>query len=475
MEASKSASVAMERASSFGQDHFGACDLGHRRRTARAVQTADALLRHPAGTLPDKLPRKQLLGYYKLANNPRVNHDNLQAAHCQRTRDLASRLSGSVVLFVHDTTEADYSGLTIPDLGPIGKGTHRGLLLHHVLAVSYSAGGREVLGLMAQILHCRRRVPRRESKGAMRRHPQRESRLWVKGVQAVGQAPPDATWINLMDRGGDTFECLERQCQLGQGFVVRSSSNRGVRVLDKLGRKRPARLHDWARKLPALGQRTVNVDAQQNQPARTATVRVAAGAVEVPAPRQKRGEHSDQPLDLWVVHVREIDPPAGAAPLEWFLLTSVPTVTGRQAGERIDWYECRPAVEELHKAQKTGCGMELAQFTTRKALEVHIAMISVVAVQMLRLRDLSRRPDAEVRRADEVVDADHIEVLSLWCFKEVRADLSVRQFLHALARLGGHLGRTHDRVPGWLVLWRGWSQLQRLVEGAQLIRLKRSG
>ena len=37
--------------------------------------------------------------------------------------------------------------------------------------------------------------------------------------------------------------------------------------------------------------------------------------------------------------------------------------------------------------------MELPQFTTRKALEVTIAMLSVVAVQLLRLRDLSRKDD----------------------------------------------------------------------------------
>jgi len=53
--------------------------------------------------------------------------------------------------------------------------------------------------------------------------------------------------------------------------------------------------------------------------------------------------------------------------------------------------------------------------------------------------------------------------------------LGVREFLFALARLGGHLNRRGDRPPGWLVLWRGWMELQRLVEGAQLARLKRSG
>ena len=128
-------------------------------------------------------------------------------------------------------------------------------------------------------------------------------------------------------------------------------------------------------------------------------------------------------------------------------------------------------VEEFHKAQKTGCGMELPQFTTRKALEVVIAMLSVVAVQLLRLRDLSRQDDE--RPATDVVHETYVEALSLKRWKKARTDLSAKEFLHALAHLGGHLNRTSDRPPGWLVLWRGWMILQPLVEGMILGRLKR--
>jgi len=35
-----------------------------------------------------------------------------------------------------------------------------------------------------------------------------------------------------------------------------------------------------------------------------------------------------------------------------------------QAGQCVDWYACRPIIEEYHKAAKTGCGIELPQFTT---------------------------------------------------------------------------------------------------------------
>jgi hypothetical protein len=472
MEATLDASLAVEGVSSFGQEHFGLAQFGDKRLTARAVITANALLRHPGGTLPDKLEKTELLAFYDFANNPKVTHDNTLAAHYQHTRDLMERCPGTV-LIVHDTTEADLTTRNIEGLGQIGNGGRRGILLHNVLAVDLA--NRQALGLVAQFTHKRREVPKGESPMAKRLHPQRESRLWSKGAAAVGRPPQGKLWVNLMDRGGDTFESMERQQKLGQIFVIRSRSDRNVEVADAGGRRRKRKLHKWARKLPRLGRREVAVSAQADREARTATVAVGCGPVRLLVPHFKRGEHGDEPLEVWVVHLQEVDAPKGVVPLEWILLSNRPTETREQAFERVDWYNCRPIVEEYHKAQKTGCGLELPQFTTLKAMQVTMALLSVVAVQLLRLRDLSRRPDADTIAATEVIDADYVEVLSLWRLKEAKLDWSVKEFLYALARLGGHLGRRGDRPPGWLVLWRGWMELQRLVDGARLIGRERCG
>ena len=79
--------------SSFGQEHFGGCELGDKRLTKRAVVTADALLRHPDGTLPAKLATPELLGFYDFANNPKVTHDNVLATHVQHTRRLMEQVA----------------------------------------------------------------------------------------------------------------------------------------------------------------------------------------------------------------------------------------------------------------------------------------------------------------------------------------------------------------------------------------------
>jgi hypothetical protein len=425
-------------------------------------------MRHPGGTLPSKFLPEELFGFYDFANNKKVNHDSVLACHCQRTRRLMEQCPGTV-LIIHDTTEGDYSGLNIAELGPIGNGHCSGILIHNVLAVDYQ--NREALGLAGQITQIRRHVNKHESVKASREHPQRESRLWPKGVEAVGRPPEGAIWVNLMDRGGDTYESLDRQQRLGQYYLVRSRTNRNVEVKDAGGRALQRKLHNWARKLPTLGERSISVAGNRDQEAREARVRVAAGPVELQVPHVKYGEHGKEPLAAWVIHVKELEPPAGQEPLDWILLTNKPTTTCVEAWERVDWYECRPIVEELHKSQKTGCGMELVQFTTRKALEVTIAMVSVVAVQLLRLRDFAHKDDN--RPATAVIDEVYVETLGLWRWKEARMDINAKEFLYALARLGGHLGRAGDRLPGWLVLWRGWTELQRLVEGVQLGRLKR--
>jgi hypothetical protein len=121
-------------------------------------------------------------------------------------------------------------------------------------------------------------------------------------------------------------------------------------------------------------------------------------------------------------------------------------------------------IEEFHKAQKTGCNVEDPQFETAEALQPMIALLSAVAVLLLNLRELSRDEATAALPASAVVAEEYVEVLSLKRYGEKRA-LTVREFVLALGRLGGHLNRRSDGLPGWLVLWRGWTKLQLLVEG----------
>jgi hypothetical protein len=458
---------------SFGEKQFGQAELGDRRRTKCLARLADRIYRHPGGTLPIKLHEpKDYKAMVRLMNQATVTHDSVLAPHRQQTREQL-RQTTQVRLVIHDTTELDYSGLhSITDLGRIGNGGGRGFLCHNSLAVDPER--RTVIGLVNQILHRRRHVGRKEGVRAKRERRDRESRLWLQGLTALGAAPEGCQWVHVADRGADTFEFLAGVRALGQHLLVRSQTNRVV----LRGHHEQAdrdHLHTYARALPLQGRAEVVVPARNGQGQRKATVGVAFAPVLLQPPHVRRGLYEKRPVALWLVRVSEIEPPRGAKPVEWILLTSIKVASLEEAWERVEWYKCRWIVEEFHKAQKTGCGVEDLQFTTSQALEPMIALLSVVAVSLLNLREASRQPDAEQRRATDLVAECYVRVLSRWRYKKDRADLSVHEFFYALARLGGHQNRKGDHRPGWLVLWRGWMALQQMMDGAEAVGFKTCG
>ena len=448
---------------SFGEIHFGGAKLGNRARTRRLVKVADALVRHPGGTLPDKIKDPaDLQALYRLVQRREVTHASVLASHQAETMRRIEQHPGPL-LAVSDATELDYSGLTsIRNLGQIGNGSCRGYVCQNVLMVD--PDGRQAIGLANQILHTRAKTPRGETRKKGRRRKSRESRLWPEATKPL---PGDRKLIVVCDRGGDTFEQLEHEAKSGRRFVIRSAKDRWM-MAGHAGIGTKQKLHATARRTKAAGSYTVEVGATPEQPARKATVQFSFMAVCLMPPKQPRGSHSQQPLPVWVVRVWESNPPPGVEPLEWFLLTNEPVERAETARQAITWYECRWVVEEFHKAQKTGCGIETMQFTCKSRLEPMIALQSIVALTLLNLRDASRRPDAEKTPATEVVSQEYVNVLSAWRHGEARPDWTAHEFFLALARLGGHQNRRKDKRPGWIVLWRGWTALQLLLTGSRL-------
>lgn len=460
--------------------HFGGARLGDARRAGRLVSAAERILRHPDGGLPQKVGGgwAQVMGLYRLLAAPAVTHAAVLAPHRAAVRE-RMRAHDGVVLLVHDATELNYSHVAAlrDQLGHVGsgRGKARGLVAHHTLAVT---PGGAVLGLAHQALHRRDRVDPRETKAQKRARPTRESRLWLAGCEAVGPAPAGRTWVDVADRGADAFEFVGYLRRNGRHFVIRSAKDRKLDGDDHVGADRVhGHLHRYARDLPALGRRTLDVSAQAGgrRKARAATVAVSAGPATIGPNRWTRGEHDGRPVDLWVVRVAEVGPPPGVEPLEWILLTDLPGDTFGRACRAVDYYARRPVVEEFHKGMKTGLGVERLRFERVDRLEPAIALLSVVAALLLDLRHAARRPDADATPATALVPALWVRVLSGRVARRPRDDLSVRAFLYGVARLGGHLGRKRDGPPGWLTLWRGWNDLQLMVAGAEALRGGGSG
>lgn len=467
---------------SFGQEHFATARLGDHRRTRCLVELADRFARHPKGSLPEKAQDPNpLRRCYDLMNNPAVTHHHVLEPHRRRTLDLLVQQRG-VVRIVHDPTELDSSGPSslAGQLGPIGEGHGSGYLCHNSLAVL--PGSKAVLGLVNQILHRRDRVPPDETPAQCAARQSRESLLWLHAVRAIDQAvaqacrlrehpglPAGLVVVDVADRASDTFEFLDEEDRLSRKYVVRSKANRRIRVGHD-GHGAETLLHTHLRTLAAQGPaQQVTVGGRDGQPSRTARVRVAFAAVTVLPPQGHAGRYRPQPQRVWALRVWESAAPAGVEPVAWFLLTNLEVAQPSEAWEKVEWYCCRWLVEEFHKAQKSGCDIESPQFTAVARREPMLALLRVVAVGLLSLRDLSR--DARLRElpATVVADEESVAVLSGWRFGE-RRRLRVWEFFQALGGLGGHQNRKCDGAPGWLVRWRGWMSLQQMVAGARASR-----
>jgi hypothetical protein len=135
-------------------------------------------------------------------------------------------------------------------------------------------------------------------------------------------------------------------------------------------------------------------------------------------------------------------------------------------------YSTRWLIEEYHKAIKTGLGAERLQLESVERLFAAIAIMSVVALRLLALREhLRRHPDAEA--AQSGLSPLELEVLRA---RSGRPLSTVREVALAIGRLGGHLNRKGDGMPGWQTLWHGMNTLRALVEGVLIAqRLKTFG
>jgi transposase-like protein len=453
----------------FGEANFAEAELGDIRRTRRLVSLADALRRHPSGSLPNKIPRpRELKALYRICGRREVTHRAVLAPHRMRTQRLC--VEHETILILHDSTELDYSKRkSLSDLGDIGgPGRHRGYICHNSLAVLPEDG--TVLGLVNQVLHKRVKPPKKETKTQLRNRKSRMSRLWLEGVADL---PADRRLVDVCDRGADTFEFLEHELNSGRRFVVRSSHSR--RIVSTSSSIAKLFLHAHLRGQRAWGKYELKVRAHDGMPARKARLSVSAAEARLIPPRAKKGHHGNEPLTVGVVRVWESNPPKGQKPLEWFLLTNEPLISFTSVRRVVRWYERRWVIEEFHKGMKTGCQVEGLQFKAEERLQPAIALLSIVALTLLQLRDASRQPDADTKSASHLFSRAYIDVLCGWRYDQIGQDISVTTFFLALGRLGGHQNRKRDGRPGWLTLWRGWTKLQIMVEGVHAFTRKKCG
>lgn len=444
----------------WAEEQFGTARLGRADRTERLVQAAAVIAAHPEASFPEIFNWNDVRGFYRLCNRDEATLNAIQSPHWRLTRQAMTQQP--LVLILHDTSHLDYTThRKLEGIGPIGDGHGQGLLQHNSLAIVPAP--RQILGLAYQQLRVRKPAPPGES-SYQRKRRERESELWTDGIQAAGPAPADSCWVDVADRGGDDYLALAAARQLGHHFLFRVQHNRTVFLSEQCDQS--AYLLDFARSLPSQGSEALDIPGRGGRPPRVARLHLAAAAVWVPPPKGTRRPSEHLVLAAWVVRIWESNPPPTVKePVEWVLLCSLPTRTLAEIKDRRDWYSCRWLVEMFHDIEKNCCLEEARRFLTADGMAASLAILSVVAVRVLQLRcALENQPEAP---AEQIATKIEIQLVRQW-IKQVRGQLTVREFVRGVAGLGGFLGRKCDGEPGIHTLWRGCQRLQDLVLGYQL-------
>lgn len=211
----------------------------------------------------------------------------------------------------------------------------------------------------------------------------------------------------------------------------------------------------------AVGEFSLDLRARPEQAARSVHLSVSVSHVRLHNSRKSRQHEA---LPCTVIRVWEAHPTKPATALEWILLSDALVTSFETALEVALQYASRWLIEEYHKCLKTGLGADDLQLETAPRLFNAIAIMAIVAVRLLALKELTHlNPHAPAGTSG----LSELELQGLSA--SLQRDLTtVRDGALALGRLGGHMNRPSDGLPGWQSLWAGMRKLLTFSEGVKL-------
>jgi hypothetical protein len=435
--------------------------------------------------IPELFSRKyEINATYDLLDRPEATPDAVQRGHRRLVRG-ELRKPGRYLL-IEDTTFPSYTHRKepVPGLGPIGGSEEgqQGFLLHSVLALRAplpaepdARGHRPpvtILGLIDQqylVRSPRPTAPSKQTVSRQRTKRDRESDRWLESTRRIGRAPsnPEIRWVRVADREADIYEYLRECRDHGHGFLVRVSQDRVI--LDPSNGERLGLVFDHVAGVEPCGGMYLDLRGRDGQKARRAQLLVSCGPVCMRAPeRAGIAAGTSEPIDCWCIRLWEPSPPEGIEAMQWVLYTHERTETLAAALVGVMDYATRPLIEEFHKGLKTGLKAEELQLETGHRLFAAIAVMSIVALRLLDLRELGKAAPEAPAHVTGLTDMER-ELLSLAVDRTLT---TVADVLLALGRLGGHMNRKSDGMPGWITMWRGMKTLRLMVRGAELARMR---
>ena len=446
--------------------------MGDKRLSARLVKSAGLLAAHPgrkinAGSDADSTA---INAFYRMIEMPvesEVTAANILAPHRERS---VMRIRGqATVLAIQDGTDLNFAtrpgcdGLQVIGRNQTGSRT-LGLHLHATLAVSATG---LPLGVLRLGFDPQAELPEQERR-------RRRTGRWLDGLDDIADAVREVgrrtRVISVCDREADCFELFDAQRRRPRvELLVRA---RYDRVLGKEGPKlfatmaggEPDGVIDVEVNGLTARPKSSGTKARPARPRRLAGCELRFRRITLPTTDAVPGA---EPVRLHGVHVREIAPPQGENPVQWFLLTTLKVASAQDAAGIVGHYLQRWRVEDFFRVLKSGCRTEFLLFRTAERLQRAIAINAVIAWRIMVMTLLGRQvPDCD----PELMFTDReLDFLRGYAHRHgLKAPERLGDAVRLVAHLGGHRDRKHDPDPGHQIMWHGQTRLTSAAIGYEV-------
>jgi hypothetical protein len=437
-------------------EEFAGLDFHSVRLEDRFIRALETLMKQPDKSIwYSSENRAEAKAIYRMLGNEAFDRDEIARAHRGATIRRMSEYGGTI-LAVQDTTGVNYNNhLKTDGIGYISDKT-LGVNIHSCIAVS--ADGL-VLGVLDQSDY-NRNEPKDESAthDGKKTRPieEKESFRWLETLErSTADIPDDIKVITVCDREGDMYEFFAKAVSLNKPFLIRIVQNRmtveNKRILDEIKKKRPQ---------GRVGV-TIPRDSRNGIPKRDAVLQLRYACFQVKRPQILNAVKTlPDSLDIHVIYAKEEHPLKGNSPIEWFLATSDPVTSFKEAYKYIGYYIQRWKIERFHYVLKSGCAIEKIQERSIEKTATLILMYSVIAVMIMNLTYAGRlMPDVPCSMLLEKEEWQLLYRVANKTKNAPQSPYSMKEAIDYLGWLGGPKRAPCDGPPRVKTIWIGLMQL----------------
>lgn len=475
-------------------------DLGHAKRDEAFFRQIQNACKSPgtsepqaAGKAAEKIPMADLMSMYRFTDNEKACLADLRAARAKTVLDGVKK--GADLLIIQDMSPLDYSGHNSKDdRRPIGN--HKGMGYEYVANYAVDPAAGKPLGVIHdtvisvagpddQDMMDYNYEPLFEGFSEKDQKRLRDNHRHQMAVHVNGTASllSDYHVIDVADREFDDIFILDSCKQNNRDFVIRSLADRNVQILrhdwlpesaltKKQGGHALAPGHvcvNFKRLIPhvplqpykSLPVNKHNRVVEASSAKRMANLSIGAFSIRLYRPAIRNGKRflPPRPVELNVVVIRELDPPADAKALCWILFTSLPVDTFERMVYVGRIYELRWKIEDFFKLLKSGYRILYSRLDNAAKIARQLVVVTMAAMAILNLKGHLGLPSSGYLNAD-----DHARIKQ--AMKELNnPDLDIKLRLFAfIAKNGGWLARKTDPI-GPTILMRGMLHLLAVLDG----------